>query len=96
MTAAILFTHDLIQPIELGAEVIATLTFRRINLGDMKAMSKTKDSMDALALLVSRLTGQPIPVIDRLDTEDLQAVMVSLAPFLPAEEEKKPSSGELS
>jgi len=59
------------HPVDLGSERIAALEFRRGRLGDLKGMKVDGvPPADHLMLIASRLSGQPVKVIEMLDADD--------------------------
>ena len=91
------FTYDLIDPIEAGADVYTTLTFRKPTLDDIDAMHermKSGSQLKAVRVLYARLTGIVEPVIGKMSVDDVQAIQAKLTPFLPQDDgkdEPKPS-----
>lgn len=63
-------------PIDFGSQHITTLELRRGRMGDLKGikLGATVATSDLL-LLASRLSGQPVNVIELLDAEDAGEVM---------------------
>ncbi len=63
-------------PIEFGQETIRQLELRRGRMGDLKGirLSGTDLPADSLMLVASRMSGQPLGVIERLDADDAGAV----------------------
>lgn len=63
-------------PVERGSERITELVFRRGRVGDMKGMKlgETVAASD-LVLIASRMCGQPVDVIEKLDVDDAGEVM---------------------
>lgn len=58
-------------PIEFGKEHITELTFRRGRMGDVKGIKIGKEfPTETILLIASRLSGQPVGVIERLDQDD--------------------------
>lgn len=70
-------TVTLRKPVDWGeGDKVVALTFRRGRLGDMKGIKVTGEPpAESLMLLASRLCGQPLPMIERLDPEDAGEVM---------------------
>ena len=59
------------EPVEFGRETVAEITVRAGKLGDLKGIRLGGDiPVDAIILVGSRMTGQPIGVIERLGAED--------------------------
>lgn len=69
-------TVKLTVPIEIGGQRTEELTFRRGRLGDMKGVKigGTLEA-DSLLLVASRMCGQPLAVLERLDADDAGEVM---------------------
>ncbi len=64
------------HPIDFGSERITSLELRRGKLGDTKGIKLTDNvPMEHLVLIASRLSGQPIKVIEMLDVDDAGEVM---------------------
>lgn len=70
-------------PVEAGGETIRQLTLRRPRVKDMKAMMAGENDFDQAAILVSRLSDQPLAVIENLDAADFERVNKAVADFLP-------------
>ncbi len=69
-------TITLKHPVEFGDERITKLTFRRGKLGDLQGLRPSEvPTIDQLALIASRMCGQPKKVIDRLDADDSEEVI---------------------
>lgn len=63
-------------PVDLGSQRITEIEMRRGRLGDIKGMKLSSEvSIDQLLMLASRLSGQPIRVIETLDQDDAGKVM---------------------
>jgi hypothetical protein len=71
------------HPVDFGDERITSLTVRRGRLGDLKGIKLGGDAMpaDHLMLVASRMTGQPLKVIESLDPEDAEEVMSLVLDF---------------
>lgn len=64
-------TIELKHPVDLGSQHIASLTFRRGRMGDLKGVKLDGvPSADQLMLIASRMCGQTVPVMDLLSDED--------------------------
>lgn len=73
---------QLSYPIEFGSETISTIELRRGRLGDLKGIKiDGMPSFDQLALVASRMSGKPLPVIERLDAEDAHEVVQCVLAF---------------
>lgn len=69
-------TVTLKHPIDFAEERVASLTFRRGKIGDGKGMKFGETlSSDQLVLIASRLSGQPVKLIEMLDIDDAGLVM---------------------
>lgn len=65
------FVVKLKTPVEFGKETILEITLRRGRMGDLKGVKLSGEiSADALMLVASRISGQPLGVIERLDVDD--------------------------
>lgn len=65
------YTLKLTVPVKLGDEVIDELTFQRGQLKFLKGIPVDgTPSADQLMMIASRLCGQPLGVIERLDPDD--------------------------
>lgn len=63
-------------PVDLGSQRITEIEMRRGRLGDIKGMKLASEMpTDHLFLVASRLSGQPIRVIESLDQDDAGEVM---------------------
>jgi len=75
-------TVTLKHPIDVGDKHIETITLRR---GSLKQFKGTKLGeavpIEQLMLIASRLSGQPIGVIESLDMEDAGEVMAAALDF---------------
>lgn len=64
------------HPIDHGSERITSLEFRRGRIGDLKGVKLGKElPTEDLVRLASKLCGQPVGVIDKLDIDDAGEVM---------------------
>lgn len=64
------------HPIDFGSQHITQLTFRRGRMGDLKGISLDGiPPTDQLMLLASRLSGQILQVIEKLDPDDTSEVL---------------------
>lgn len=69
-------TVTLKHPFEFDDERITKLEFRRGKLGDLKGMKlDAVPPIDHLILLASRMCGQPVKVIEKLDGDDSSQVL---------------------
>lgn len=72
----------LAHPVEFGSQRITSLELRRGRAGDVKDMKLSGELPTAhLILIVSRLSGQPTQVIERLDVDDAGEVMAIALDF---------------
>ena len=65
-------------PVQFGSERIETLTFQRGTLAAVKGLNVRVDGMpplEQLMMIASRLCGQPINVIEKLDADDASEVL---------------------
>ena len=69
-------------PIEFGSQRIDTLTFRRGRMADMKGIKLAEISTESVMLAASRLSGQPLAVIERIDEDDAGRVNAIALRFL--------------
>lgn len=73
---------NLKYPIEFGSERITRLELRRGRVGDTKGLKLSGEvPMDHLVTIASRLSGQPVRVIEMLDVEDAGEVMDAALDF---------------
>lgn len=75
-------------PVQFGKELVEELTFQRGKLGYLKGIEVGGfPPVDKLMLIASRMCGQPVQVIERLDDEDgsevLALAMIFFARCLP-------------
>jgi hypothetical protein len=76
-------TVKLGHPIEFDDKMIVDLTFRRGRLGDLKGIKPDGvPSIDQLMLVASRMCGQPLGVIEKLDGEDGTEVIAIAMGFI--------------
>lgn len=70
-------------PIDMGSEQICELTFRRGRFDDMKGigLNLKEAKIDDLMLLASRLCGQPVAVLGKIDEDDVGEVMAIASDF---------------
>jgi hypothetical protein len=69
-------------PIEFGKVTITELQMRRGRLGDLKGVKLvTEIPTDHLIMIASRMCGQPVGVIERLDQDDSGEVMAVALDF---------------
>jgi hypothetical protein len=73
---------DLKTPIDLGKSSVSRIELRRGRLGDLKGMQLREGlPADHMLLIASRLSGQPLGVIERLDMDDSGEVMAAVMDF---------------
>lgn len=86
-------TITLSKPVANGPELIKSLTWRAVRLGDSPALMKAFGSLvqvqlgefaDDLLDLVARFSGLPRSVVDTIDEVDGQLVLESLEKHLAA------------
>jgi tail assembly chaperone E/41/14-like protein len=59
------------HPFDFGKAHIAQLVFRRGKLGDLKGLKvDVTPSSDQILLIASRMCGQPVSLLEKLDGED--------------------------
>ena len=77
-------TVNLRFPIEFGTDTITKISMRRGRAGDLKGVQLGKEGMpaDHVFLIASRMSGQPVKVIEMLDADDAQEVMAIAVDFL--------------
>lgn len=69
-------------PIQFGSTVVESLSLRRGKLGDIKGMKlEASMQLDQLLLIASRMSGQPVGVIEMLDVDDAGKVMEIVLDF---------------
>lgn len=66
-------------PVTFKDKVIDTLTFRRRKARDLVAMDAVKGEMAKTFALYASMCGQPLPVIEDLDGDDLDKVIEATA-----------------
>lgn len=72
-------------PIEWGTETIREITIkRRLKARDLKSVPVQNIQMDHVLSLVSKMTGEPVALIEELDVMDLMQAAEVLNSFLPA------------
>lgn len=76
-------------PIEFGSETITELVFKRPKAKHFRSMPNDPGVSDMLNL-AGNICGQPTPVIDELDVEDMNKVMDVVADFI----EDGPTTGK--
>lgn len=80
-------TVQLEHPVQYGDETVSAITFARpLRMSDLYGvkMSQLQEmDFEALALIVSRLTGYDRQVISRLEGNDVLAVLEAFGPFMP-------------
>ena len=73
------------SPVEFDSQRVTALEIRRGRLGDIKGLKLSEVvPTDYLLLLASRLSGQPLRVIELLDVEDAGEVMALALDFYGA------------
>ena len=78
---------DLSYPIEVGKEIISTITIKRRPVaGDLAGFKSDMPEYDKTLRLVGKVTGYPPPVINELGFDDLSAILEVIKPFLPKQE----------
>lgn len=69
------FIIELRSPIELkNGEKVTQVTMREPEAGELQESMKTKNDMETAMLLYSKLSGQPLGVIQRLKQRDMIAL----------------------
>lgn len=67
-------THNLVEPIQVAGKEIYTLTYKpRLTVSEVKAYTagvKTNDATTMTLAYVAAMSGQPIQVLERMDTAD--------------------------
>lgn len=73
-------------PLEYDGQEYHELVFRRLTGRDFAKLQKAQQSGESSEdmMMVSVMTGAPIPVLDALDAEDYLEVIKALQDFLPA------------
>lgn len=75
-------TVKLKTPVEFGSQTVAELTFRRGKFVDLKGVNAgPAASTEEIILVASRLSGQPVGVIERLDEDDVGEVFLVVMGF---------------
>jgi hypothetical protein len=74
--------YTLKKPITHGSETISALAIREPVARDIKGLDLSAKTVDANLVLASRLSGQPMPVIDQLSMVDMQEVLKIVEDFL--------------
>lgn len=69
-------------PVTFKDQTIDTLTFRRRKARDLVAMDAVKGEMAKTLALFASMCGQPLPVIEDLDGDDLDKVMDATADLM--------------
>jgi hypothetical protein len=75
-------TLALKTPVKFGDQTIAELQIRKPKARDMRAL-KVSGTFDDQLKLLGRLAGQPDPVIDELEIEDMTEALKIVAGFMP-------------
>lgn len=81
---AIAFHYELVDPIEVKDDIIASVTVRKPTLDDIDAMrerSKAGSELKAFKHFLHRVTGVAEPLIGQLTAGDLAAIQERLEPF---------------
>lgn len=72
-------------PVGRGSELISELVIeRRLKAKDFKGIQANNITFDDMLRLLSRLTAQPLSVIEELDSIDLYEAIEVLSSFLPS------------
>lgn len=69
-------------PVTFKDKTIDTLVFRRRKARDLVAMDAVKGDMAKTFALYASMCGQPLPVIEDLDGDDLDRVIELTAPLM--------------
>ena len=70
------------HPIEFGTETVGSLTFRRGKLADLKGIKiDGVPTLDQLIMIASRMCGQPLKVLESLDSDDSGEVIEIVLSF---------------
>lgn len=83
---------ELEYPFEFGSRTVDKLDFRRGKAGDIKDFPGDLQ-MGHFVKLISRLTAEPVTVIDKLDLVDFTKAMDIIGDFFP---DSRPISGSAS
>lgn len=77
---------QLVHPIEFGERTIEVLRFRRLKAKDVRRLTcdPVKQPLRAMLEIAGYLTGEPQPVIDLLEGEDVMKVIETASLFFAA------------
>ena len=79
------YTLKLEFPLTFGSETISELRFeKRPTARNFKGIPATGLSFDHMFTLLSRATGQPLSVIEKLDVSDMYHAVEVVNSFLPS------------
>jgi len=73
---------ELKEPIKFGSELVTELRIRQPKAKDFRGLPMAPQFGDILDL-AGRLSGQPRPIIDELDLDDLTRVVEVVGSFMP-------------
>lgn len=77
-----LITVPLLTPIIVGDTMVAQLTFREAEVGDLIDAADCKNEMERIAVMMASVTGQPLSVIRKLKARDLKAILKKVGGLL--------------
>lgn len=76
------------KPIEMGSETITELAYRRGKFGDLRGVSvnfgingRAEMKFEEIQLVASRMCGQPMEVLAKVDEDDMGEVMAPALNF---------------
>lgn len=76
-------THKLKYPIQIGDETTTEIVFkRRLIAKDLKGIPADGMTLDCTTLMLSRVVGKPVAVMEQLDAEDLTDLAEVIGSFL--------------
>jgi hypothetical protein len=75
--------YTLKHPVTVGSETITELKFRRPQAGDLRSFPLQNQAGGDLLNVAGKMCGQPQPVMDKLDVEDVLGITEVVVNFLP-------------
>ena len=79
---AISLTFTLAEPVTHNKVEYSQLTFRRMKGRDMLKMDLMKGELGKTMAMLASMSDTPFPVFEEMDSEDLQRLMVEVAPLM--------------
>lgn len=79
------YTHRLHYPVAVGTEPLTEIVFvRRLVAKDLKGIPAEGLTLDHMVLLIARVVGKPVAIIEQIDAADIVELAEVVQSFLPS------------